>query len=206
MRVAILGANGRSGKACVEACLEAGMAVHAGVFSPNTLAPHPKLTVTHVDGQNKREVMDLVKDCDAVVSLIGHVKGSPASMQTEAIKNVLAAMDKHGVKRLISLTGTGVRLYDDTPSLIDKLLNISINMVDPARIEDGKQHANVIQASDKNWTIVRVLKLTNGPVKKYHLDPHGPARLFTSRKTVARAIVAILQSDKYIRSAPIITR
>lgn len=182
------------------------MSVNAGVFNTNTLDPHPRLTVIDVDGQDREQVLQFVDGCDAVVSLIGHVKGSSASMQSEAIKNVIAAMDKHNVKRLISLTGTGVRLHDDTPSFIDKLLNISINMVDPARIEDGKQHADIIQASDKNWTILRVLKLTNGPEKNYHLDPHGPARVFTSRKTVARAIVAILESDTYIKSAPIITR
>lgn len=182
------------------------MSVNAGVFNTNSLESHSNLAIMNVDGQNREQVLQFVDGCDAVVSLIGHVKGSSASMQTEAIKNVIAAMDAHGIKRLISLTGTGVRLHDDTPSFIDKLLNISINMVDPARIEDGKKHADIIQASDKNWTIVRVLKLTNGPEKNYHLDPHGPARLFTSRKTVARAIVAILKSDKYVRSAPIITK
>lgn len=157
------------------------------------------------DATKLEDVEALIKGCDVVVSLIGHIKGSPAFLQTSSTANILSAMKKQGVRRLLSLTGTGVRFEDDTPSFIDKLLNLSIKLIDPERIRDGIAHAEVIKESDTDWTILRVLKLTDLPMHVYELSTTGPARVLVSRQVVADALLRIINENAYSKHSPVIS-
>lgn len=203
MKIAVVAANGRSGQAFVKEALNAGHTVRAGIYGTHNLPAHKNLQIVNCDATNLSDIKNLVKNCDAVVSLIGHSKRSPADVQTVAIKNIIEAIV--GTKtKLVSLTGTGVRFAGDRPSMLDKFLNFGIKYVDPDRINDGVNHVEIIKASGANWTILRVLKLTNNQPKSYKLSLHGPAKLFTSRFEVAQAIIEILATDKYLKKAPII--
>lgn len=206
MNVSVLAANGKSGSACVYALLEAGFRVRAGVRGRHDFTPDGQLDVVECDALNSDEVDRLIDGCDAVVSMIGHVPGSPSRLQTEAVSNVLVAMRKYGVTRLISLTGTGVRFDGDQPSIIDRLANSAIKFIDPDRISDGIEHAEVLKRSQLDWTIIRVLKLSNGQHRggvRFSLT--GPAEFITPRRRVAAATVQLLKENIYIRQAPIIT-
>lgn len=204
--VAVIAADGRTGRAFVTAALDSGMIVRAGYHSSSEALPSDKhLTAVQCDATSESDVRTLLNGADVVVSLIGHVKNSPASVQTDSIKTIAKVMKEYGLRRIISLTGTGVRLTGDTPSFIDKVLNICIRLVDPHRINDGVEHVKFLMSSNLNWTIIRVLKLTNGTSQgtvKFSL--HGPAELLTSRVRVARGIVQIINNDLYNQQAPIV--
>ncbi len=203
--IAVIAANGRSGSAFVLQALSAGHIIRAGVRGQSFLPTHPNLTVIECDATNPQQVRQLITGSDAVVSFIGHVPKSPATVQTDAMKVLVAVMSEVGIKRLISLTGTGARFAGDTPSLIDRLLNIAVGLVDPARVSDGKTHAEVLKASSLDWTIVRVLKLGEGQHRgRVRLSATGPAELLTPRNRVAAAVLQLLDSNDYIRQAPII--
>lgn len=203
MKIAVIAANGRSGREFVKKALAAGYHVRAGVFT--TRIPEEKnLEVISCNATDVEQMQKLVHGCDAVVSFIGHVKGSPKTVQTDAIKNAVEAMKNENVKRIISLTGTGVRFPEDTPSLIDKLLNVAVTLIDPDRVQDGIMHAKVLRDSGLDWTIIRVLKLQNTKPKPFVLKMHGPAKLVTSRSEVADAALVALADPSTIKQSPII--
>ena len=204
MKIAVISANGRSGTAFVQAVLKAGHQVRAGVFGQHNFALNDNLEIVQCDATSVEDVYKLIKDQDVIVSLIGHTKRTPKNIQTNAIKNVVAAVGDSGIK-VISLTGTGVRFPGDKPSLMDKFLNFGIANVDPARVEDGINHAEVLKNSNTNWTLVRVLKLINGQPKDFSLSLSGPAKLLTSRSEVAQAILQVIQSDEYSKKVVIIS-
>ncbi len=203
--VALFGADGRSGRVCVNALLSAGYIVRAGVRS-GTLKERQNLSQHKFDATKLSDVRALVKGSSVIVSLIGHGKNSPKDLQTTAIKNILKATKSGKNIRIISLTGTGVRQPGDTISLIDKILNFSIKLIDPDRISDGIEHANVLRNSSADWSIVRVLKLTNGShLGEPVLTLGGPAKIFTPRARVADAIVDIIKNDSYHRQLPVVS-
>lgn len=205
MTVAVLAANGRSGQAFVAAALAAGMQVRAGVHGTSTLPVHNNCVNIPCDATNSEDVERLITGSDAVVSLIGHTPRSRGNVQTDAIKTVVNAMTKLGIQRIISLTGTGVRALGDTPSMIDKLATLFIATIDPQRVRDGIEHAKVLQASQLDWTIVRVLKLTNGAHEgRVGFSLTGPAEIATPRARVAAAIIQLLQDATHIHAMPII--
>jgi putative NADH-flavin reductase len=205
MRIAVIAADGRSGQAFVKAALEAGHSVRAGVRGKNPFFAHPGLSVTRCDATNEQQVSELLRASDVVVSLIGHVKGSQADVQTRAIKTVIAAMKRRGLSRIVSLTGTGVRIKGDRPNLLDRLANAMIIRIDPNRIHDGIAHVKVLHDSGLDYTVLRVLKLGNGRPGNFSLNGHGPAKLLTSRGEVAAAILDCLEDNRFIRQHPVIT-
>jgi putative NADH-flavin reductase len=207
VNIAVIGANGKSGNACVQALVKAGHHVRAGVhYRSNRLDVSDTVSIHRVDATHPDEVYELIKNCDAIICLIGHVRGSPPRVQTDALHVIIQQMNRAGVKRLISLTGTGVRIPGDTPSFIDLLLNKLLQVMAPNRINDGKEHAELIQKSELEWTILRVLALNDRPANRYTLTPHGPAKLLTSRGEVADAIVNIVQRHEHLQECPVISK
>lgn len=205
MKLAVIAANGRSGKIFVELALAAGHSVRAGVRRTNNLAPHKKLEVVECDATKLNDIENLIRGQDAVISLIGHVRKSPANVQTSTIKNLIQAMDNQKIKRIVSLTGTGVRFDGDKITLMDRILNASIALVDPKRIQDGKDHVEELKKSSLDWTVLRVLKLQNTDPKAFILTKNGPAKVIVGRSEVAMAILQILKDNSFIKTAPIIS-
>ncbi|HET9173939.1 MAG TPA: NAD(P)H-binding protein [Candidatus Saccharimonadales bacterium] len=206
MKLAVIAASGRSGRAFIEQALAAGHDITANVHRRNTLPSHPHLTVMIGDATDAAYMEQLVVGNEAVVSLIGHTRRSPKDVQTKATEALIAAMQKQGVRRVVSLTGTGVRMPGDIIPLMDRVLNLGISLVDPARIRDGIRHAEILQTSNLEWTILRVLKLQNTKPRAFTLTEHGPAKVIVSRAEVAAAILEMLERDEFVRQAPIVSR
>lgn len=206
MKIAVIAANGRSGRVFVEQALAKGHSVRAGVHTANPFEAHQNLEVVMCDATKQRDVDALVGGQDAVVSFIGHIKGSPARVQTEAMRTLVRAMQKAGVSRVVSLTGTGVRFPGDRVPLIDRFLNLGIGIVDPNRVQDGIEHVRVLRESDLRWTVLRVLKLQNTKPTAFVLNRRGVTKLFVSREEVARAALEVLEHDSFIQEAPILSK
>lgn len=205
MNIAVIAAGGRSGRAFVAAALRAGHTIRAGVRSGESFESHEHLIVMQCDATIPEQVRKLLDGADAVVSLIGHVRKSPNNVQTKAIMVIVEEMKRVGMSRIVSLTGTGVRFNGDKITIMDKLLNVSISLIDPARVNDGKRHVEVLQQSGLDWTVVRVLKLQNIQPSKFVLTEHGPTKLYVGRKDVANAIIDVLENGDFIHKAPILS-
>ena len=204
MKIAVIAAQGRSGRAFVEAALAAGHEIVAGIRGDNPFDVHEKLSTKQCDATNATQVKELIAGTDAVVSMIGHVKGSEPFVQTDAMRIIAAAMKEAGITRIVTLTGTGAREPGDMPNWLDKVLNITIQRIDPDRIADGISHVNLLEHTNLDWTVIRVLKLTSGKVGPFNLNEHGPAKLFTSRAEVAHAAVRVLEEGSFIKGHPVI--
>lgn len=208
MKICIFGADGRTGVEVVNYAKAQGLEVVAFVFSEasNTFFSG-EVIVKKGNVMDYESVRDALKGTEAVISVLGHIQGSDPLMQTKGISNIVRAMKECGIKRVLSLTGTGARVENDTPSLVDKVLNVLVAIVDPDRVNDGIQHVKVLQDSGLDFTVVRVLKLgsSSAEVKKYTLTEGGPAELLTSRKKVARVLVDLVSNTKHIGKLPVIS-
>lgn len=207
MNIAVIAADGRSGRAFVKAALAAGHVVYAGVRGASGLKEDKNLKVLQCDAIDPLDVRNLIHGADAVVSLIGHVRGSTPMVQTDAMGVIVSEMKKAGIRRIVSLTGTGVRFDGDKITIMDRILNLGISVIDPDRVRDGREHAEVLKRSGLDWTILRVLKLQNAHQSDFVLKDHGPTKLYVSRKDVAQAVMHVLRDPKkYSGKAPILSK
>lgn len=208
--IAVFGATGRTGVPFVKQALANGFHIRALIRTLNRVPiQHPNLTWIAGDVLEKVAVDTTLQGTQAVVSLIGHVNGSPADLQTIAIRLVIECMNERKITRLISLTGGGVRNEQtDQPGLVDKLIVFSMKHLAGTATRDalldGMAHAAIIRQSGLQWTIVRGPMLTDDPAKgHYKVGAVGTVNGFKlTREDLANFILDALTNGKYIGAMP----
>jgi uncharacterized protein YbjT (DUF2867 family) len=184
MKIVIFGASGRTGGHLVRQGLDRGHAATSFMRNPAKMAvTHENLFIFKGDALNPRDVDDAVKGHDAVLSALGFTKGSPRMICTDATKNIISAMKKHGVKRLIAESAYGA---GDTRNkgFYARLLWLIIR----DRIRDKEEMERAIEGSGLEWVIARPVALTNNDkTGTYRAGPHLKLDFFprVSRSDVA---------------------
>jgi putative NADH-flavin reductase len=101
MRVLVIGSLGRTARDVVRQLLAEGHEVTAFAGPLATLrATNPRLRVAHGDARDARSIERAVENQDAVISFFG---ARITDARDVVARNLVAAMSKLGVKRLINL-------------------------------------------------------------------------------------------------------
>lgn len=145
MRIAVFGATGRTGRPFVDQALDRGHEIVALVRDPSGLSSairdDDRVEVIEGDAYGGDGVDRVVggdgDPVDAVVSVLGQSSGSPDDLLTEAGRHVLAAMDEHGVGRLVTLVGAGVREEGESVSLGGKVMGTMLKLLARSVLEDA---------------------------------------------------------------------
>ncbi|GAA0551360.1 NAD(P)H-binding protein [Halorubrum ejinorense] len=213
MRIAVFGASGRTGRPLVEQALDRGHEVVAFVRDPaglpSAFRDDDRVTVVEGDAYTGDGVDRAVGGdgvpVDAVVSVLGQTKEGPDDLLTAAGGHLLVAMEEHGVDRIVTLVGAGVREEGESVSLGGKVMGSLLKLLARAALEDARDHVEAVRASDTRWTVVRGPRLTEEP--EAGAFRHGTDLTLGMRDTAARANVAAfvldcLEDDRYVREMP----
>lgn len=207
MTIVIFGASGRTGIHLVRKALEKNYFVKAFVRRSSRLAIRdPKLAVIEGDIHDAAAVERAIAGSDAVLSALGWTRTSKPDVLSEAAKNIVAAMRKHGVRRIVALTGYGVSFPGDPPdSLAKKLLHFILGIMLPHLVPDGIRYSRTISESGLDWTIARAAILSNSRGRgSYKTEYFDPGLKPISREDVADFMIQQLINERYINQAPII--
>ncbi len=203
MRILIIGATGGTGRELVRQAIERGHHVTAFVRSPsNFKIQHERLGVLQGNVLDRASVEAAVEGQDAVLSALGHKRWLiPSSILSEGTRNILDAMTRHGVRRLVCETSLGVGNSRGRLGLYYSLFVIPFIVFFYFR--DKKKQEDLIRGSSLDWVIVRPGRLTNGVKRgKYR---HGPAignyfwTVSVSRADVADFMLRQLEEDTYLK-------
>lgn len=204
----VFGASGRTGRHLVGQALERGHLVTAFVRDPSKLRmEHEGLKIVEGDVMDAARVEEAVIGGEAVLSVLGHTGTSTKDVQTGGTRNIVAAMKKYGVRRIVSLTGAGVRDPKDRPKLFDKGITFLLKTLQRDVLEDAERHARVIEESGLDWVIVRAPMLTDGERRgEYRVGYVGKGSgSKVSRADVAGFMLDQLESDEFLRQAPMVS-
>jgi putative NADH-flavin reductase len=208
-KIALFGGSGRTGQHVLERALDQGFEIKALARTPSKISQtHPRLEVIQGDVLNANDVLQTVKDADAVVSLFGHVKGSPKRLQTRGTKNIIQAMKEEGVKKIISLSGGGLPFPEkDQPKFMDKAIRFIMKLAVPKVLNDAIEHAEVLKESKLDWIIVRAPRLTEEPKKgEYRVGWVGVnASTKIGRADLAPFIVDQINDDTFVEQMPFVS-
>lgn len=209
MRIAVLGATGRTGVPLVTDAVQRGHEVRALVRTPSKKGLLPDgIEVVEGDATDRGALDRLVVGADAVVDVIAPDRGSPKDLRRRIVPQLLDAMDQHDVDRLVFLTGAGVRVEEDEPGLFDKAIVQVMRLVASDVLEDGEQATAAVTASGLDWTVVRAPRLNDD-------DPRGVARAFPgvgqgsntkiARADLARWLLDELEEPAWVHRHPVVT-
>ncbi len=208
MKLAIFGASGRTGRPLVEQALAAGHEVTALVRTPGSFPiEHERLNIIAGSVEDAAKGEEAVKGADAVLMVLGHTKTSNKDVLTVGTRNIVNAMKKHGVQRLVNLTGAGVRDPQDRPKFVDKVFGFALARLQPDLLRASENQTKAIQNSDLDWTIVRGPRLTEGPrTGKYRVGYIGKdSGTQASRADVADFMLKQVTDNTYLRKMPVVS-
>tara|TARA_R110002050_G_scaffold260771_2_gene400637 strand:+ start:614 stop:1249 length:636 start_codon:yes stop_codon:yes gene_type:complete len=207
--IALFGATGQTGKIFLADALAKGFSVKALVRSPEKITiTNKKLQIVKGDILDYKSVEKTINDCDLVVSLFGHVKESPEWLQTNGTKNIISAMKKNNLEKIISLSGGGLPFPEkDKPKFADKMIRFIMKVAVPKILNDAIAHHKVLAESGLKWIIVRGPRLTNEEKKgNYRIGWVGVnASTKISRADLADFILKQVESNQFHFQMPFVS-
>jgi putative NADH-flavin reductase len=206
--IAMFGATGKTGRLALERALAAGHEVRALVRDPGKLSTSSgRLTVIKGDVLNGTAVDQTVAGSDVVLSLFEHVKGSPKTLQTDGTRNIVDAMHRHGVKRVVSLSGGGLRAPNDQPKLPDRAIRGLMKIMVGHVLADAEGHLAVLEASDLDWTVVRAPRLMDEPpTGHYRVGVVGvDSSTKISRADFADFVITQIDDRSHVHAMPFVS-
>jgi len=161
MKVVIFGASGRTGRHLVEQCLAKNWCVTAFVREPRRLkVASNALRVVRGDVLDPAAVASAVAGQDAVLCALGHMRWLyPNRILSQGTSNIVAAMARHGVQRIVCLSSLGVGDSFGRLGLYYTLFVVPFIL--PFYYWDKARQEDVLSASSSEWTVVRPGLLTN---------------------------------------------
>ncbi|MBI3005989.1 MAG: SDR family oxidoreductase [Ignavibacteriales bacterium] len=208
MNLLIIGASGGTGRELVKQALEYSHNVTAFVRNPEKIRlQHANLTVAKGNVLDPDSVDSAVMGQDAVLSALGHKKWFiKTTILSEGTRNIVSAMEKHGVKRFICETTLGI---GDTRGRLGLYYTLFvIPVITYFYFKDKEKQEHIIAESSLDWTIVRPGQLTNG--RKKDVYRHGESIgswIFTvhvSRADVAGFMLKQLTDNSSVHRSPAI--
>ncbi len=152
MLIALFGATGRVGGRFLEYALADGHHLRALVRDASRLAPRPGLEIVRGDVLDAEAVAGVIAGVDAVVSGLGGAGvEDPGEAQSQGMRNIIAGMQRHGVRRVLGVAGGGILdsahggLRHDQPTFPAVFKKVS---------ERHKQAWHAMRDSGLDWTMV----------------------------------------------------
>lgn len=176
MKLAIFGASGGTGHCLVEQALAAGSSVTTLVRRPETFTlQHERLHVITGNILDPAQVEATINGQDAVLSALGTNQRGIVTLCTDGIRNILNAMEKHGVKRL-----SAVSAYGAADSHHRNLYNFMLWLSLKEKMIDKEHMEELIKNSHIDWTLARPSFLTDGPCTgQYRYDRYLQMNIFS---------------------------
>lgn len=151
-----------------------------------------------------------VAGADAVVSTLGPSMDRKATglPLIEGTANILAAMQRHGVRRYIGQATPAVLDPHEKPTATTRLIAFMPRTFMRRAYDEILGMTQPVMASDLDWTIVRFIAPKDSP-KQAHLRAgfFGTDKLgfAVSRADIAAFTAAQVDADTYLRRAPAIS-
>ncbi len=205
MNVLIVGSTGGTGRQLVEQALAQGHRVTAFARNPAKLdVQHANLHVVRGDIMDGAAVADAMRDQDVVLCALGVPALNKNTVRADGTQQIIDAMEKTGVRRLICLTSLG---YGDSQEVLPwHMKYIVVPFFLRHAFADHEVQETYIKQSQLDWVIVRPGNLTNGArtgVYRHGFAPTDKAiKLKVSRADVADFMLKQLTDDTYLHQTP----
>ncbi len=212
MRLTILGAGGRVGRHVVEQAISADHQVTALVRRPDSIPADVRGRVTIVVGdiEDPAALDAAIAGADAVISAIGPSGNTHDQVEIlrTGMRRTIEAMRRHGVSRIVNLSGAAVDVVGDRKPVLDRLIGRVVRMAARHVVGSKQAEFDELVASGLDWVAVRPALVRDGPHTGTYvagIDALRPgARI--SRADVADLMLAeaTATEPRFIRQAPFI--
>ncbi|MGB5284528.1 MAG: NAD(P)-binding oxidoreductase [Polyangiales bacterium] len=207
--VLVVGATGGTGRATVEALLKRGHRVTAFSRHAESLEiDSDRVTLLNGDATRPDDVEQAVAGQDAVIVTLGITENpmrvrlfgaarTPDDVRSSGTRNVIAAMRKHGVRRLVVQSSYGVGETRGSLRWIERLF---FGLLLKPQIADTEVQELVVRESGVDWVLAQPVHLTDDDSDAMPFaSAEGEVRDWKiSRKDVGRFLAHAAQGAEFV--------
>ncbi len=210
MRIAIVGASGKTGKPLIEESLARGHDVIAIARSLEKIAfDDPRIEKRQGDGFDEASIVKALAGADAVITTVGKtdLRDKRVNLSTAAHRAVVAGMREHGIKRLVAISSIGAaqgvkrkglrrniylflrRKYYRDMYLMEQELNnsgLDVTVLRAPALYDGPSKKDYRVMQDENY--LNVLRISREDIAHFILDD-------MEKGTWANKTIAVADND-----------
>jgi len=215
MRVLVLGGNGQTGRLVIDAALQRGHKVTALIRNPSALPATEGLTIvkgTPVEPSDIESAFNAVQGDlpTAVIVTLSSPAEKGARVLSLTHENLVAAMKRHGVSKIATVSSFGVGSSLKNINFLMKWAISNTSLRYP--FADHNEVDGILKKSELQFVLLRPARLTmskKAPVQFLGDDGKGLG-VFAglggiSRASVAACLVDAVEKSTWDRSTPVIT-
>lgn len=166
LRIVVFGATGGCGRHIIERGLAAGHDITAVARHPEAIQPRERLEIVRGDVLDASSIEGAIARKDAVISALGAgYTRAPTSVCSAGVANIISAMHRPKVRRLVCISANGLETTANDPVLQRWILKPILQRVLREPYLDMMRMEEEIGVSGLDWTIVRPPRLTDTPPK-----------------------------------------
>lgn len=199
MRLLIFGPTGGTGARLMTQALAAGHDVTVVARDPRAIevADGARATVVTGDVLQPASWTAAMSGQDAVLSCLGsRDRKRPTTVYSQGARNILAAMNAIGVRRLVCISSAGLEIPAGTPAMQRLVTRLVVQRLYRRGYTDMAAMESVVGASGVDWTIVRPPMLTDGPLTGHPwaaVTGHLPNASSISRQDLAHYLLTHIE-------------
>lgn len=201
MKVLVIGAAGKTGRAVVEQAVAAGHQVTAFVHQADEYEVSD-VRVIEGDATDSVAMDAAVSGQEAVLDTIGGKTPYKATtLESSAANTIIAAMQRNGVRRLVVTSMLGEGDSEANATMYERLL---VSTLLRGADKDKAAMESAVEASGLDWVILRPAILTDDPakgnVRVFDAETGEKAQKIT-RADLAAFMLSQLSSNEYLHQA-----
>jgi putative NADH-flavin reductase len=207
MKIAVVGATGRTGLQVAEQALARGHDVIALARHPDALPERgPGMASAATDVLDLAVLAEALAGADAVVSTLGiGASRQPTVVYSDGTANILKAMDAHGIRQLAVLSAVPAGPRAEQPFLQRRMIIPILERVFGATYADMRRMEALLRGSDLDWVCLRPPRLVSKKATgRYRLDATRPlpkARSITCADLATALLDSLTRPNLYRRAA-----
>jgi len=210
MKITILGLTGFVGKVLVKKAIAAGYQVKTLARNPEKLEEiKDKIEVIKGSVFETSSVEAAIEGAEIVISTIGPPQGKSCDpcQYEKAMKDIVRAMDKNGIKRYIHIGGAAHQGGEnETWNFNRKFLRLFLSLFARQILIAKHLEWEVLKSSDLDWTIIRPPRIANEEASgNISVDEKNLISLKVSVEDLTDFILLQITSKEWIRKAPLIS-
>jgi len=192
----------------VEHLLAAGHDVTAFARSAAHVSSRPgRLHVFEGDATDADAVDRAVRGHDAVVVTLGITENplrvrlwgparTPLDIRSTGTRHVIAAMQRHGVRKLVVQTSYGVGATRGRLGVVDRLF---FALLLRPQIADTEIQNAAVEASELDWVLIQPVHLTAAQDAPFVSTDGATGRMKVSRDTVGKLLAQAIDDPAFVR-------
>ena len=200
MKLAVIGATGRTGRHVVTQALDRGHEVTAVARRPEQVEiAHERLRVVSADARDRAALRAAVAGSESIVSAVGAASGrAPTDVCSVAVANELAAMDGDWVRRLAVISASPVGPREEQPAVARAVILPILDVFYGGAYEDMRRmEATLSRRDDLEWACLRPPRLLDRPgTGAYRIDSRPlPQTRSLTRPDLALALLDAVSAE-----------